>query len=254
LIIVASDVHLGYEHADKPSFMSFLNEIGGTLGQTDHLILLGDIFDFWRRNNVSVLLENEDVIEKLESFSTKIHYIPGNHDFTFARLNPMGTVPFNIEKTLKLQDAGRAFTFIHGYQLEVLTNFEPLTIEEYEDLCFSLCQRTGDFLGDLLSFLWDSIHLSFKRGDKRRDMVQAVGDVPERRRDMHKIDRLARSPAKDIFLGLGKTDRVIFGHTHRPFLEKLAANAGCWVLDASMKNTYLKIENGEMNLLQYDPK
>lgn len=154
MIIAVSDVHLGYEHADKQSFMSLLGNVGSTLGQSDNLVLLGDIFDFWRRNNVSVLLENEDVVEKLESLSTRIHYVPGNHDFTFARVNPSGTVPFSFEKAVRLQDGGATFTFIHGYQLEVLSNFEPLTIEEYEDLCFSLCQRTGDFLGDLLSFFW----------------------------------------------------------------------------------------------------
>ena len=253
MIIAVSDVHLGYEHADKQSFMNLLGEVGSTLGRSDDLVLLGDIFDFWRRNNVSVMLENEDLVEKLESLSTRIHYVPGNHDFTFARVNPSGTAPFRFEKVVKLQDGGTTFTFIHGYQLEVLSNFEPLTIEEYEDLCFSLCQRTGDFLGDLLSFFWDSIHLSFKKGDKRRSMVQAIGDIPENRKDLHKVDRLARSRVKDLFLGLGKTDRLVFGHTHRPFVDGTVANTGSWVSNAQVRNTYLKIEEGKMSLLQHNP-
>jgi len=254
LIIAASDIHLGYDHVNKEPFMKFLDEIGKSLGRSDHFIPLGDIFDFWRRNNVAVVLENEDIVEKLESLTANMHYIPGNHDFTFARLNPSGTRPFNVQKILTLQDDGNTFSFMHGYQLEVLANLEPLTIEEYEELCVSLCQRTGDFIGDLLSFLWDSIHLSFKRGDKRRDMVQSIGEMPEKRKDMHKIDRLARSRVKDLFLGLGKDDRFIFGHTHRPFLDGSVANVGCWVSDAAVQNTYLKIENGEMQLLQYIAK
>lgn len=254
MIVVASDVHLGYGRANREAFMRFLDESGRSLGRSDHFILLGDIFDFWRRNNVAVVLENEDVVERLESLAATVHYVPGNHDFTFAKLNASGTGLFNIQKTLTLRDEGNAFTFIHGHQLEVLSNLEPLTIEEYEELCVSLCQRTGDFIGDLLSFFWDSIHLSFKRGDKRREMVQSIDAIPEKRRDMHKIDRLARSRVKDLFLGLGKDDRLVYGHTHRPFLDGSVANVGCWVSDATVQNTYLKVENGEMQLLQYAPR
>ena len=32
---------------------------------------------------------------------------------------------------------------------------------------------------------------------------------------MHMVDKLARSRARHVFLGLGKEDRLIFGHTHQ---------------------------------------
>lgn len=251
MIIVVSDLHLGYDHANREPFIGFLDDIGKSLGRPDHFVLLGDIFDFWRRNNVAVVLENEDLVGRIEDLAANVHYIPGNHDFTFAKLATYGTGAFNVQKTLTLQDGDTRFSFMHGYQLEVLANLEPLTIEEYEQLCVSLCQRTGDFIGDLLSFLWDNIHLSFKRGDKRRGMVQSIGAIPEKRRDMHKIDSLARSRVRDLFLGLGKGNKFVYGHTHRPFLEDSVANTGCWVSDADEQNTYLKIENGEMQLLRY---
>lgn len=84
-------------------------------------------------------------------------------------------------------------------------------------------------------------------------MIQAIGDIPEKRKDLHKVDRLARSRVKDLFLGLGKTDRLVFGHTHRPFVDGSVANTGSWVSNAQVRNTYLKIENGEMSLLQHNP-
>ena len=124
-------------------------------------------------------------------------------------------------------------------------------MEEYEELCISICQRTGDFFGDLLSILWDTIQLSFKRGDRRKDMVNSIGDIPENRKDMHMVDRLARSRASHIFLGLRKGDRLIFGHTHRPFLDKYVANTGSWVSDSSIQNTYVMIDNGEMTLKDF---
>ena len=155
-----------------------------------------------------------------------IHYVPGNHDLTFVGLFRPGTGFFNVKKIVRLQDGGKTFVFMRGHQLEVLSNLEPLTVEECENLCLSLCQRTGDLIGDLLSFFWDSIHVLFKKGDRRNTMVQAIGDIPEKRSDLSKVDLLARSPVKTLLLGPNKSDRLVFGHTHRPFLDESVANVG----------------------------
>jgi len=216
------------------------------------LVLLGDILDFWRRNNVAVAIENELIFETMESLKAKVHYIVGNHDYTLITLKLPENQFFNVKKTLRLEDNGISYNFIHGYQLEALAVFEPLTIEEYESLCVSLCQRTGDFIGDILSVLWDTIHLSFKKGDKRQQTMRSITEVPESRRDMHRVEQLARSSVKDLFLGLSWDSKLIFGHTHRPFVEDNVANTGSWVSDAKMQNTYLEIEGGKMELKTYN--
>jgi UDP-2,3-diacylglucosamine pyrophosphatase LpxH len=252
LIVVASDVHLGYQGSNRQSFLNFLEEICRPLGPEDSLVLLGDILDFWRRNNVAVAIENELIFETMESFKAKVHYIVGNHDYTLITLKLPENQFFNVKKTLRLEDNGISYNFIHGYQLEALAVFEPLTIEEYESLCVSLCQRTGDFIGDILSVLWDTIHLSFKKGDKRQQTMRSITEVPESRRDMHRVEQLARSSVKDLFLGLSWDSKLIFGHTHRPFVEDNVANTGSWVSDAKMQNTYLEIEGGKMELKTYN--
>jgi len=160
--------------------------------------------------------------------------------------------PFDISKDLRLENGGKTFNFLHGYQLEVLTNLEPLTIKEYEELCISLCLRTGDFFGDILSVLWDMLHLSFKKGDRRKNAIESISDVPESRKDMDRVRQFAASRVKDLFLGLGKDDVLIFGHTHRPFIDGRTANTGCWVSDAQTQNTYLEINNGEMKLQTFN--
>ncbi len=251
LILAVSDIHLGYSRSNKQEFIKFLDEVVGRMGKSDRLVLLGDIFDFWRRKNISVVLENEDVLQRIEDSSAELYYIPGNHDLTFAKPDLFGKLPIRIQRNLTLEDAGRSFNFIHGYQLEVLANLEPLTVEEYEELCISICQRTGDFFGDLLSILWDTFQLSFKRGDRRKDMISSIGETPESRKDMHMVDRLARSRASHMFLGLRKGDTLIFGHTHRPFLDEYVANTGSWVSDSTTQNTYVTIENGEMTLRNF---
>jgi len=252
LIIAVSDVHLGYSRSNRDQFKQFLAEVGGTLGKSDSFVLLGDIFDFWRRKNVAIVLENEDVLEEIENISADLSFVPGNHDFTFAAPGLAGEPFIKVQKSLTLRDDGVKFSFIHGYQLEVLANLEPLAIEEYEQLCISLCQRTGDFFGDLLSILWDTLQLSFKRGDRRRDMIQAIDQIPEKRRGMHVVDQLARSRARHLFLGVGAEDRLVFGHTHRPFIDERVANTGCWVSDSPVQNTYVEIQGGAMQLKHFD--
>ncbi|MBS7629872.1 metallophosphoesterase, partial [Candidatus Bathyarchaeota archaeon] len=78
MIVVVSDVHLGYRNSNRQLFLKFLEEICKPLGPDDHLILLGDILDFWRRNNVLVAIENEIIFKTLESLNSNIHYIIGN--------------------------------------------------------------------------------------------------------------------------------------------------------------------------------
>jgi UDP-2,3-diacylglucosamine pyrophosphatase LpxH len=251
LILAVSDVHLGYGASNGRAFKEFLGSRCRSLGKNDVLVLLGDIFDFWRRNNVAVALENESIFSIFESLDATIHYVVGNHDYTLVDLKAVDR-PFEVTKELRLENGGKAFNFIHGYQLEVLANLEPLTIKEYEELCVSLCLRTGDFFGDILSILWDMLHLSFKKGDTRKNAIHSISDVPESRKNMDKVRQLATSRVKDLFLGLGKDEILVFGHIHRPFINGRTANTGCWVSDAATQNTYLEIDNGEMKLLSFN--
>jgi UDP-2,3-diacylglucosamine pyrophosphatase LpxH len=50
MIIVVSDIHLGYNKCNKDLFDEFIDSKLTKLDKTDHLILLGDLFDFWRKN------------------------------------------------------------------------------------------------------------------------------------------------------------------------------------------------------------
>ena len=49
MIVAVSDVHLGHKDEGKQErFLEFLDRCD--TGEIDHLVLLGDIFDFWRRS------------------------------------------------------------------------------------------------------------------------------------------------------------------------------------------------------------
>jgi len=73
MILVVSDLHLGYDKCNRDEFLNFLDYHRSA--EIDHLVLLGDIFDFWRRNNAQVVEENEEVMVKLNDLNAKnIHY------------------------------------------------------------------------------------------------------------------------------------------------------------------------------------
>jgi hypothetical protein len=79
-------------------------------GNIDHLILLGDFFDFWRRNNAKIITDNDDVIQKIIDLDAKnLHYIIGNHDYYMYKLGKLygENFPFTISKNLRLEDGGK---------------------------------------------------------------------------------------------------------------------------------------------------
>jgi UDP-2,3-diacylglucosamine pyrophosphatase LpxH len=59
LTIVVSDIHLGYNKCNKDLFYEFIDVKLRKLNNDDHLILLWDLFDFWRKNCVEVIVEFE---------------------------------------------------------------------------------------------------------------------------------------------------------------------------------------------------
>ena len=68
MIIAVSDVHLGetgFQEQDR-QFSNFLDYVQNTLlKEGGDLVLLGDIFDFWRGDSVDVLEKYGGIIEKL---------------------------------------------------------------------------------------------------------------------------------------------------------------------------------------------
>ena len=111
---------------------------------------------FWRRKNSEIIIENEDILEKLSNLHSKnIHYIVANHDYYMLKLNERydNNFPFKVSKFLRLKDGEKTFYFIHGYEFEVL-NLEPITLEEYERFSEAMCFNE-DIVGGIEGDSWD---------------------------------------------------------------------------------------------------
>jgi UDP-2,3-diacylglucosamine pyrophosphatase LpxH len=59
MIIVISDVHLGYDQSDQNNFNNFIDSKLMQLNKNDHLVILGDLLDFWRKNCIDATVEYE---------------------------------------------------------------------------------------------------------------------------------------------------------------------------------------------------
>ena len=107
-------------------------------------------------------------------------------------------------------------------------------------------------------------HKVFTQGQPQiTDFLQTA----EQRQGMDAIDRFARSKAKYPLLGMQLTDTLIFGHTHRPYIdiENSVVNSGAWITDMlvpkwfedkygqdkACSGWYIEINNGECKLSPY---
>ncbi len=262
-IIAVSDVHLGCKESKRDDFKEFIDErVNGT--DIDHLVLLGDTMDFWRKTNVEVAYENQDILVKLQNLKTlngdqiKVYYLAGNHDYSILKLKDRYPeyYPLDVRKFIRLKSGESNYYFIHGYELEVLASLEPLTIEAYEALSERLCYME-DVFGGFVGQLWHIFSTITRKGRRVFDTKRMIIKKPEEREEnISAVRKFALSEVKNIFLGMRKGEQLVFGHTHKPFLTKddagiSVANTGSWVEEAGKQNTYIEVVEGEMELKEF---
>ena len=260
-IIAVSDVHLGYkkfvwtkfklvDQTNSKDFERFLDDLDKRIDEEDitDFVLLGDIMDFWRSRDIDILLEYKSILSKLKILTRKVklHYIVGNHDYYLLKLKEMHPqcYPFDVKKYVRLEEGGRKFYFIHGYQLAVIAKYEPLRIDDYEIISEKLCALEDPM------YLVSWIYSKYKRGA----LIKRLRKPPGKRKDEStKVKQLALSEVRDIFLGVSDDDVLIFGHTHEPFKEDIAVNAGSWLkeVDVRDQNTYIEIKNGKAEVKKF---
>jgi UDP-2,3-diacylglucosamine pyrophosphatase LpxH len=261
MIISVSDVHLGedgYQEQDK-QFSKWLDFVEkDALKNGGHLVLLGDIFDFWRKDTVQVVQEYSDLIEKLFEFpnNVEIHYIFGNHDFYISEVPEyFKASPFkSFGSTIDIKDEGQTFRFIHGYQLEVIANPYTKDMQLYESLARRLSYHSG-LTGKVASGIWNAIcSLTKEEGDYANSIIKDPSSrLSGKSNAGDNISMLAKSKGRRLLLG-GPFDWLVFGHTHNPFIDtdSKTINTGSWGRNHSRdKMYYLKIANGMPELMEW---
>jgi UDP-2,3-diacylglucosamine pyrophosphatase LpxH len=260
--IATSDQHLGYKNSDSKNFSDFLDYIYKR-SDVEAIILLGDLVDMWRRDVSGLFLIFSNVVNKLldiKSLGKEVYLVAGNHDYHLLQLKAQD-YPFEFLSNWTPLPSAEATTtttntkyiFKHGWEFD-LAQHPPIM----EAMCFNLSDTIGDERTNVYSFLEkakDSFHdilkdiINFHGGND--GYVKNLLQPPEQRLGPYltDVERKARSSLKE-------GERLIFGHTHRPFVSDdfRVANTGSWVTDAQVHNTFVEIDEDELSLWNFKDK
>jgi UDP-2,3-diacylglucosamine pyrophosphatase LpxH len=263
--IIVSDLHLGYKKSNVAAFMNFLKEsISKDMSKEYSLFIIGDLWDLWRRHDIIYSEESDQLLSLVNQFKD-VYYLPGNHDH--ITLDSAHNYPefncYNINNHFRVRSGDKNFFLVHGHELEVESKLISMKLSEYNKISDELC-RMNDTEGKIASYLHETFHKVFRQGQPQiTDFLQTA----EQRQGMDAIDRFAKSKAKYPLLGMQLTDILIFGHTHRPYIdfENRVVNTGAWIADMlvpkwfeeeygrdkACSGWYVEINNGEYKLLPY---
>ncbi len=262
VIIVVSDTHLGYCNSNSKAFENFLDHL---LQRDDVkiLIILGDFIDMWRRDASGLFLEFNSILGKILSLTNKIEVrcVAGNHDYHLLKLTSDDNYPFNkeyhlkFEENLQLDIEGIKYMFMHGYE------FDP---SQWKPVMELLCENFSDEAGQIRSDIWRLLKLMRKDfvnfwlyllKNHKGSYKSYVKNLkrPPNKRDNFNITGVEERALKYLKEKIPSVERLIFGHTHRPFVSATMnlANSGSWVNDEQTYNTYLEIDGKDIHLMQY---
>ncbi len=251
VIVVASDQHLGYANSNSNKFSDFLSNLSSRTDVTD-FVILGDFIDMWRRDISGLFLEQHEILQKILDLKTKmkVYCIAGNHDFHLLKLTNH-KYPLNFTKDLNLPGKGITYKFRHGWE------FDPIQQEPFMEL---LCHNMSDEAGQIRSDFWDVFKKTLEHGvlEKLEGMFSGHAKVKTHLEEMQKppkersfkpndVEKNACSSVKD-------GEILIFGHTHRPFVNTAnnVVNSGSWISDEAITNTYVELDGSKIRLIQYD--
>ena len=254
-MIAVSDIHLGYT-SQKNEFRNFIDSLRERKKGVDHLVIVGDFLDMWRRDVAGVVIQNTDILTKLEELQDQnitIDIIAGNHDYRIRTLKEEYGYQFSFHGSgVDIAKYGEKYSFYHGYE------FDDVQIEAFfEVLCL-----TTDMQGEQLSDFWEEVQkvlgfwerLQSLLGNRRwRRLYEGMLMTPEERLEK-KYDEVRRKALEEK--EKGRKDFLVFGHTHEPFVDKTEtiANTGSWVAQENPQvdyNTFLEICEDRITLKKW---
>ena len=258
-VIVISDTHLGFDKSDVTALNRFLDDLKDDRDLTD-LVLLGDIVDMWRRDASGVFLENWDVFSKILGLGArvKVHYVAGNHDYHVMNLKNGRSCfryPFEFCMKASIEDGEWTYWFVHGHEFEYENPNMKIVID-------GLCRFMSDEYGRLpdkvwrwVTKLWFNTRYFFTNVSlfRTRPTIPPLElqEGPEKR-----LRNRMKAIVENAYSAQGGKPKeiLVFGHTHQPFVNKAkgVVNAGSWVTDAEVHNTYVVLSGGEARMYRFE--
>jgi UDP-2,3-diacylglucosamine hydrolase len=206
-VIVVADAHLGQvPPATEAAFHAFLDRVPQA---GDHLLIAGDLFDFWFEYRAVIPRKHFASVAKLQAVRARgipITFVGGNHDRwggAFLRQD-LGIAFHGGDAELEL--AGRRAFVAHG---------DGLTEQHWSG---TLMHRVTRHPITIWAFRMLHPTIGFWIADK------LSGTLADNTRDRAVLDRAAAAQkewARELLARRTDLSLVIMAHTHRPVIERL---------------------------------
>lgn len=237
-VIIASDFHLKFkEEKDdiirKKKVIEFIESL---IGNTELLVLNGDIFDLWFSWNEVIIRGYFSFLcqlRLLRKSGCKIVFIAGNHDFWFNGF---------LEKEIGMSIFSDSFEAIIQDKKVLINHGDLYTTNDFRYKLFRLLIRNN-----FIKNVFKNIH-----PDWSLKLGVLLSRTSRSRKNKPKINRLKGNGLERYAKSqLGNFDIVIMGHSHKPkiveFENGIYANSGDWVVH----NSYIELIDGEAKLCYY---
>lgn len=232
-----SDAHLGVNPPGsvpnrEQSLVRFMESIKG---KASHLVIVGDLFEFWYEYNDYVCRNHMDLffaMRELVKSGCEVHLLQGNHDFAYGDFFPK-SLGVLTHKELKLDIQGKKVYFRHGDGVAK------------SDFGYRLFRRVLDF--PLNRFLFRQLH-----PDWGMALARFVGRNSRKVGESRIIKMEEYLHWANCMLEKTGCSYCILGHHHISGIWNVengtVASAGDWM----KKLTYLRMEAGELDILNFN--
>ncbi|MFY0639573.1 MAG: UDP-2,3-diacylglucosamine diphosphatase [Bermanella sp.] len=232
-----SDLHLAPEETRiTAGFLDFMLEPQAG----DSLYILGDFFNYWIGDDVKhpYIQQIQQVLKATKDRGVDLYFMHGNRDFLIgdAFCKASGMTLLNDPTVITLN--GEPVVLMHG---------DSLCTRDEAYMAFRKMARDPQWQQQFLS---QSIEERIAFAQKARDESQSSNSM----KDESIMD--VTPTEVDIELTKLNSKRMIHGHTHRPAIHNWQFNGnelerivlGDWY----EKGWYLKVENGQYDLVEFD--
>ena len=200
-------------------------------GRASHVVILGDLFEFWYEYRYYVNKEHFPLffaLAELVRSGVQVHLLRGNHDFAYGDFFP-DNLGIQVCSSLKLELQGKTFFFTHGDGVA------------RSDWSYRLYRKILNL--PLNRWLFRQIH-----PDWGMALARFVGRS-SRKAGEDKVIKLEEYLAwAERVIEKNNCQVCIHGHHHIPGVwpvkSGLVASPGEWI----KKLTYLKLEAGELSV------
>lgn len=231
-----SDAHLGIDPPGcvanrEAQLVDFLKSI---VGKASHLVIVGDLFEFWYEYSYYVSRDHFKLFAALSSLvesGTQVHLLQGNHDFAYGDFFPKA-LGVQVHKEVVLDIQGKKVLCRHGDGVAK------------SDFGYRIFRKVLDF--PLNRWLFKQLH-----PDWGMALARFVGRNSRKYGESRVIKMEEYLEWASKSMQERNCDFCILGHHHVPGtwnVERgLVASPGDWI----KKLTYLQMEAGEISLKEF---